>query len=143
MLYETSRHLYEKGNKLTIVSKDLEWPKGLSGSVLTELQQYLTAFFFGQASDSYDAGWKQFESLQGKEVHVIKDDTGTERRYYDMGLRCLWLEQGRYVSFLARLEERNETVLLRKSILISPLTLLIRSVNTEGCVQSDTYVAGC
>ena len=47
MLYDSSRHLYEKGNKLTIVSKDLEWPKGLGGSVLTELQQYLTTFFFG------------------------------------------------------------------------------------------------
>ena len=109
MLYESSRHLYEKGNTLTIISNDFEWPKGLDGSVLPELQHYLTSFFFGQPSDSYAAGWKQFESLQGKEVRAIKDDADAKRHYYDMELRCLWLEPGRYISFLARLEERNET----------------------------------
>ena len=59
ILYESSRHLYEKGNTLTIVSKDFEWPKGLDGSVLPVLQQHLTAFFFGQSSDSYETGWSQ------------------------------------------------------------------------------------
>lgn len=109
MLYESSRHLYEKGNTLTIISNDFEWPKGLYGSVLPELQHYLTSFFFGQPSDSYAAGWKQFESSLGKEVRAIKDDADAKRHYYDMELRCLWLEPGRYISFLARLEERNET----------------------------------
>ena len=121
ILYESSRHLYEKDNTLTIVSKELEWPKGLDGSLLPELQHYLTTFFFGQPSDSYEAGWKQFESLQGKEVRVIKDDAGSGRIFYDMGLRCLWLEPGRYISFLARLEERNAT-----SVIAALLTLLIR-----------------
>ncbi len=109
MLYESSRHLYEKGDTLTIISKDFEWPKGLDGSLLPELQLYLTSFFFNQSSESYDTGWKQFESSLGKEVRTIKDDAGAERRFYDMGLRCLWLEPGRYISFLARLEERNAT----------------------------------
>lgn len=138
MLYDSSRHLYEKGNKLTIVSKDLEWPKGLGGSVLTELQQYLTSFFFGRASDSYDAGWKQFESLQGKEVHAIKDDTGTERRYYDMGLRCLWLEQGRFVSFLARLEERNETSVITQKYSYFTFDLINKKVLTQKDVFNQT-----
>ena len=31
MLYESSRQLYEKGDTLTIISKDFEWPKGLDG----------------------------------------------------------------------------------------------------------------
>ena len=138
MLYDSSRHLYENGNKLTIVSKDLEWPKGLGGSVLTELQQYLTAFFFGQASDSYDAGWKKFESLQGKEVHAIKDDTGRERRYYDMGLRCLWLEQGRYVSFLARLEERNEIRVITQKYSYFTFDLINKKVLTQKDVFNQT-----
>ena len=49
MLYESSRHLYEKGDTLTIISKDFEWPKGLDGSLLPELQHYLTSFFFNQS----------------------------------------------------------------------------------------------
>ena len=57
MLYESSRHLYEKGDTLTIISKDFEWPKGLDGSLLPELQHYLTSFFFNQSSESYEAGW--------------------------------------------------------------------------------------
>ena len=131
MLYESSRHLYEKGNRLTIISKDFEWPKGLDGSVLPELQHYLTSFFFGQPSDSYAAGWKQFESSLGKEVGAIKDDASAERHYYDMGLRCLWLEPGRYISFLARLEERNETSVITAKHSYFTFDLINKKVLTQ------------
>ena len=138
MLYESSRHLYEKGNRLTIISKDFEWPKGLDGSVLPELQHYLTSFFFGQPSDSYAAGWKQFESLQGKEVRAIKDDAGAKRHYYDMGLRCLWLEPGRYISFLARLEERNETSVITAKHSYFTFDLINKKVLTQNDVFNQT-----
>ena len=138
MLYESSRHLYEKGNTLTIISKDFEWPKGLDGSVLPELQHYLTTFFFGQPSDSYEAGWKQFESLQGKEVRAIKDDADAERHYYDMGLRCLWLEPGRYISFLARLEERNETSVITAKHSYFTFDLINKKVLTQKDVFNQT-----
>ena len=135
MLYESSRHLYEKGNTLTIISNDFEWPKGLDGSVLPELQHYLTSFFFGQPSDSYAVGWKQFESLQGKEVRAIKDDAGAKRHYYDMGLRCLWLEPGRYISFLARLEERNETSVITEKHSYFTFDL----INKKVLLQKDVF----
>ena len=135
MLYESSRHLYEKGNTLTIISNDFEWPKGLDGSVLPELQHYLTSFFFGQPSDSYEAGWKQFESSLGKEVGAIKDDAGAERRFYDMGLRCLWLEPGRYISFLARLEERNETSVITEKHSYFTFDL----INKKVLLQKDVF----
>ena len=138
MLYESSRHLYEKGNTLTIVSKDFEWPKGLDGSVLPALQQHLTAFFFGQSSDSYETGWKQFESLQGTEVRTIKDDAGAERHYYDMGLRCLWLEPGRYISFLARLEERNATSVIAAKHSYFTFDLINKKVLTQNDVFNQT-----
>lgn len=135
MLYESSRHLYEKGNRLTIISKDFEWPKGLDGSVLPELQHYLTSFFFGQPSDSYAAGWKQFESSLGKEVGAIKDDAGAKRHYYDMELRCLWLEPGRYISFLARLEERNETSVITEKHSYFTFDL----INKKVLLQKDVF----
>lgn len=138
MLYESSRHLYEKGNRLTIISKDFEWPKGLDGSVLPELQHYLTTFFFGQPSDNYAAGWKQFESLQGKDVRAIKDDAGAERHYYDMGLRCLWLEPGRYISFLARLEERNETSVITAKHSYFTFDLINKKVLSQKDVFNQT-----
>ena len=138
MLYESSRHLYEKGNTLTIISKDFEWAKGLDGSILPELQHYLTTFFFGQPSDSYEAGWKQFESLQGKEVRAIKDDASAERHYYDMGLRCLWLEPGRYISFLARLEERNETSVITAKHSYFTFDLINKKVLTQKDVFNQT-----
>ena len=127
MLYESSRHLYEKGDTLTIISKDLEWPKGLDGSLLPELQHYLTSFFFNQPSESYDTGWKQFESSLGKEVRTIKDDAGAERRFYDMGLR-MSLVGARQIHFLFLPAWRSvmQQVSLRQSILILPLTLSIR-----------------
>ena len=138
ILYESSRHLYEKDNTLTIVSKELEWPKGLDGSLLPELQHYLTTFFFGQPSDSYEAGWKQFESLQGKEVRVIKDDAGSGRIFYDMGLRCLWLEPGRYISFLARLEERNATSVIAAKHSYFTFDLINKKVLTQKDVFNQT-----
>lgn len=138
MLYESSRHLYEKGNTLTIISNDFEWPKGLDGSVLPELQHYLTSFFFGQPSDSYAVGWKQFESLQGKEVRAIKDDAGAKRHYYDMGLRCLWLELGRYISFLARLEERNETSVITAKHSYFTFDLINKKVLSQKDVFNQT-----
>ena len=138
MLYESSRHLYEKGDTLTIISKDFEWPKGLDGSLLPELQHYLTSFFFNQPSESYDTGWKQFESSLGKEVRTIKDDAGAERRFYDMGLRCLWLEPGRYISFLARLEERNATSVITAKHSYFTFDLINKKVLTQNDVFNQT-----
>ena len=138
MLYESSRHLYKKDNKFTIISKDFEWAKGLDGSVLPELQHYLTTFFFGQSSDSYEMGWKHFEALQGKEVRAIKDDAGAEKRYYDMGLRCLWLEPGRYISFLARLEERNETSVITAKHSYFTFDLINKKILTQKEVFNQT-----
>ena len=138
MLYESSRHLYEKGDTLTIISKDFEWPKGLDGSVLPELQHYLTSFFFNQPSESYDTGWKQFESSLGKEVRTIKDDAGAERRFYDMGLQCLWLEPGRYISFLARLEERNATSVITAKHSYFTFDLINKKVLTQNDVFNQT-----
>ena len=140
ILYESSRHLYQKGNELTLVSKDIEWPKGLNGSVLPVLQQYLTNFFFGQPSDSYDAGWKQFASSQGKEVQTIKEDATGGRLYYDMILRCLWLEQGRYISFLARFEERNETSVLVAKHSYFTFDLINNKVMTQKDVFNQTHL---
>lgn len=138
MLYESSRHLYEKGDTLTIISKDFEWPKGLDGSVLPELQHYLTSFFFNQSSESYDTGWKRFESSLGKEVRTIKDDADAERRFYDMGLRCLWLEPGRYISFLARLEERNATSVITAKHSYFTFDLINKKVLTQNDVFNQT-----
>ena len=138
MLYESSRHLYEKGDTLTIISKDFEWPKGLDGSVLPELQHYLISFFFNQSSESYDTGWKQFASSLGKEVRTIKDDAGAERRFYDMGLRCLWLEPGRYISFLARLEERNATSVITAKHSYFTFDLINKKVLTQNDVFNQT-----
>ena len=138
MLYESSRHLYEKGNTLTIISKDFEWPKGLDGSVLPELQHYLTSFFFNQPSESYETGWKRFESSLGKEVRVINDDAGAERRFYDMGLRCLWLEPGRYISFLARLEDCNATSVITAKHSYFTFDLINKKVLTQNDVFNQT-----
>lgn len=47
MLYETSTHLCLQADTLTCISMDMEWPKGLDGSLLPELQHSLTTFFSG------------------------------------------------------------------------------------------------
>lgn len=138
MLYETSSHLFEKGNMLTVVSLDMEWPKGLNGSVLPELQRYLTSFFFSHPSGSYEAGWLQFKSTHGTEVRTIKEDTAAGRLYYDMGLRCLWLEPGRYISFLARLEERSETSIIASKHSYFTFDLIHNKVLTQKDVFNQT-----
>ena len=99
---------------------------------------YLTSFFFNQSSESYDTGWKQFESSLGKEVRAIKDDAGAERRFYDMGLRCLWLESGRYISFLARLEERNATSVIAAKHSYFTFDLINKKVLTQNDVFNQT-----
>ena len=138
VLYESSSHLFEKADMLTSVSMELEWPKGLNGSVLPELQRYLTSFFFGQPSDSYEAGWRNFMSQHGKEVRAIRDDADASRCYYDMHLRCLWLEPGRYISFLARLEERNEKAVVSSKHAYFTFDLINNKVLTQKDVFNQT-----
>lgn len=109
MLYETSTHLCLQADTLTCISMDMEWPKGLNGSLLPELQRSLTTFFFGQPSDSYEAGRRSFLSAHGEEIQTIEEGKTFIQRYCEMHLRCLWLEPGRYISFLARMEKCNES----------------------------------
>ena len=131
MLYEVSCHLYEKGDTLTSVSMDMEWPEGLNGSVLPELQHCLTAFFFGQPSAGYREGWRNFQLRRGKEIRTMKDDRASVRRYCDMKLHCLWLEPGRYISFLACLEERGEQSVIASRHLYFTFDLIHQKILTQ------------
>ena len=138
MLYESSRHLYEKGDTLTIISKDLNGQKAWMALSYQNYSIILQAFSLIQPSESYDTGWKQFESSLGKEVRTIKDDADAERRFYDMGLRCLWLEPGRYISFLARLEERNATSVITAKHSYFTFDLINKKVLTQNDVFNQT-----
>ncbi|MCR5076912.1 MAG: energy transducer TonB [Prevotella sp.] len=112
MLFESSRHLFQNSSRVSLVSQDMEWPKGLGGSTLPDLQRYLTVFFFGREAESYDEGWRTFKAACGNEIVRMPEVAGLQHRYYDMTLRCLWLEVGRYVSFFARFEERSDSLVL-------------------------------
>lgn len=55
-----------------------------------------------------------------------------------MGLRCLWLEPGRYISFLARLEERNATSVITAKHSYFTFDLINKKVLTQNDVFNQT-----
>ncbi|GAB6982087.1 energy transducer TonB [Prevotella dentasini] len=129
--YRQERHLYEKDGHLSLVSLDLEWPRLLAGDVQQPLQDYLTTFFFGTSAPSPGEAWASYIRPMGNEVGKMPEGEGVKVSYYDLKLQNLWLETGRYVSFMASVEERNDTAVVARRLACFTYDLINRAILTQ------------
>ena len=105
--YVNEKHLFRKGNQVTLLTLVLEWPERLCGSPLPALQNFLTQELFGTASTSMKSGLKAYFESLGEELSAMPDEEGLKVEYLSFVVRELAWEPDRFVSFVVAKEKRK------------------------------------
>lgn len=109
--YKAEHHLFQKGNKLTLVSLNLEWPRVIDYSKAEPLQRYLTSFLFGEETLSLDDAWERLSAECGKEISAMPEHGAKDIEYKDIQLKVLDNRHGKYISLYAYVQERDSTAI--------------------------------
>ncbi|MBR6180226.1 MAG: energy transducer TonB [Prevotella sp.] len=96
--YVKESHLLKKGNQLTVVNLNLEWPVRLSGLPTTALQSFLCDMVFDSKASDYDSALASYLAQQGDEIKQMPDDPGLSVRYVNYNLHGLAWEKDKYIS---------------------------------------------
>lgn len=96
--YVNELFLLRKGNKITVVHINFEWPKFLSGMPTNTLQKSLCKILFNNGQNDLDKGLNAFLKKQGDEIHQMPDEEGLETFYINLGLQTLAWEKDKYIS---------------------------------------------
>lgn len=96
--YVNESHLLKKGNQLTVLNIDLEWPVRLNGLPTTALGQFLCKEIFGYAGTDYDLALADYIKKQGEEIKQMPDEAGLSVRYVNYDLEGLGWVKGKYIS---------------------------------------------
>lgn len=99
--YVNESHLLRKGDKITIVHINFEWPKYLSGMPTKTLQKSLCRILFNNGQNDLDKGLTAFLKKQGEEIHQIPDEDGLETIFINLKLQTLAWERDKYISLRA------------------------------------------
>ena len=105
--YVNEKHLFRKGNQVTLLTLVLEWPERLCGSPLPALQTFLTQELFGTPSTSMKSGLKSYFESLGEELSAMPDEEGLKVEYLSFVVRELAWEPDRFVSFVVAKEKRK------------------------------------
>lgn len=99
--YVNESHLLRKGDKITVVHINFEWPKYLSGMPTKALQKSLCRILFNNGQNDLDKGLTAFLKKQGEEIHQIPDEEGLETLFINLKLQTLAWERDKYISLRA------------------------------------------
>ncbi len=99
--YVEESHLLRKGNIVTVLNVNFEWPIRLSNYPTTALHAILSQMFFGKNSNNLEEGMADYLEGLGKEIRQMPNDTGLEKRYVNLKLLAMAWEKDKYISMLA------------------------------------------
>ena len=117
--YVDERKLFRKGDVVTLTSLYLEWPERLNGSSVPVLQSYLFHCLFGVESQndknkmasvkvaSLDQVRCDFYKDLGTEIDVMPEGENVKRQYINLTLTEEAWDKDRYISLMARVEQRD------------------------------------
>lgn len=99
--YVEESHLLHKGNIVTVLNVNFEWPIRLSNYPTTALHAILSQMFFGKNCNNLEEGMADYLEGLGKEIRQMPDDIGLEKRYVNLKLLAMAWEKDKYISMLA------------------------------------------
>ena len=99
--YVEESHLLRKGNIVTVLNVNFEWPIRLSNYPTTALHAILSQMFFGKNCNNLEEGMADYLEGLGKEIRQMPNDTGLEKRYVNLKLLAMAWEKDKYISMLA------------------------------------------
>lgn len=139
--YINCHKLYRKGDKVTVLSLNLEWPVYLSWSKAPTLQGYLCSLLFGNTETSAETGIAAYIGQLGQEINTFPDERGISRQYVKIILQQLGGEEGRYISFCTLSVSRSDSVNVPEKRLQTMLTYDILDDKVLQCKDMlSTYV---
>ena len=106
--YVEESHLLRKGNVVTVLTVNLEWPLRLSDYPTTALQAVLSRMFFGKHYHDVEEGMDCFLKDLGKEIQQMPDEMGLEKRYINLELLAMGWEKDKYISLLTSRTYRKD-----------------------------------
>jgi TonB family protein len=102
--YQKEHLLYQKGDEVSVIDMDLEWPEIVDYSAVKALQGYLCQKIFqtGTGIEDFKTGYQAFLSRFGSPVtqqfKTIPDDN--KFCYVDCQLKKMGYQKGRFISYL-------------------------------------------
>ena len=99
--YVKKSHLLRKGNHLTVVQLDLEWPERLSGMPAKALQKKLCQLLFQNSAGGMKEGIGEFFLAHGEEIDRMPDEAGLDVYHIQLQLQGLAWEKDKYISMRA------------------------------------------
>ena len=96
--YVNESHLLRKGNHLTVVHLNLEWPLRLSDLPTTALQQFLCEEVFDSKNSDYETSLSSYLNRQGDEISQMPETSGLSVNYVHFNLHGLAWEKDKYLS---------------------------------------------
>lgn len=96
--YVKESHLLRKGNQLTVVHFDFEWPERLSSMPAKALQKTLCQLFFQNSAEGRQEGIDEFIRAHGEEIEHMPDEAGLDVNHVQLQLLGLAWEKDKYIS---------------------------------------------
>lgn len=107
MEYIIQQRLFVKGQQVTLLSTNLEWPVCVAGSDVFALRNYLSQMFFGGLQDSPRSALETYAQSFGTEIQAMPEGEGYQVQYVDLFLQVLGGVEGQYLSFYALKQKRK------------------------------------
>ncbi|MBO4850038.1 MAG: energy transducer TonB [Prevotella sp.] len=135
--YVKESHLMKKGNQLTVVHIDFEWPERLSGMPTTALEKTLCQLLFQNTAEGLRPGLQTFLDGMGTELDKMPDEEGLDVRYVQLHLQGLAWEKDKYMSLRTIRKYRRGNQELADSILNDLLTY---DIVADKVLQTGTII---
>lgn len=107
MEYIIQQRLFVKGQQVTLLNTNLEWPVCVAGSDVFALRDYLSQMFFDGLQASSRSALDTYVQSFGTEIQAMPEGEGYQVQYVDLYLQVLGGVEGQYLSFYALKQKRK------------------------------------
>ncbi len=107
MEYIIQQRLFVKGQQVTLLNTNLEWPVCVAGTDVFALRNYLSQLFFDGQQTSPRSALETYAQSFGTEIHAMPEGEGYQVQYVDLFLQVLGGVEGQYISFYALKQKRK------------------------------------
>ena len=105
--YIIQQRLFVKGQQVTLLNTNLEWPVCVAGTDVSALRNYLSQLFFDGQQASPRSALETYAQSLGTEIHAMPEGEGYQVQYVDLFLQVLGGVEGQYISFYALKQKRK------------------------------------
>ncbi|MBO4659770.1 MAG: energy transducer TonB [Prevotella sp.] len=107
MKYVIERHLFIKGQQVTLLNVNFEWPVFVAGTDVPALRQHIFQLFFNSENTSLRSALDAYTQTLGTEINSMPEGQGYQTEYIDLYLQLLGGVEGQFISFYSLEQKRK------------------------------------